>query len=170
MTESTVENTCVMPGPVSQHELLKPFEGKFRAEVKLWMGPGDPVVSTGTMTSSWHLGGLYLHQDYVGDPTDGPFPAFEGKGYWGFNTTSGKYEGFWIDNASTTMQMESGDVDAGGKVWTMTSEVTCPQSRQLLKKRNVIRLIDSNRNAMETYFTGGDGNEMKCMEISYTRC
>ena len=170
MSEATKsESEFRMPVPGADHELLKPFEGTFKSQVKLWMGPGDPMESTGTMTSSWKLGGLYLHQDYVGDKTDGPYPSFQGQGYWGYNTTSKQYEGFWIDNAATTMQMEYGSVDSAGKVWTMISEVTCPQTGQTMKKRSVISLVDDDNNKLEAYFTGEDGSEMKAMEISYSR-
>ena len=33
-----------MPEPGPEHELLKPFEGTFAADVKIWMGPGEPVI------------------------------------------------------------------------------------------------------------------------------
>ena len=157
------------PGPTVEHEKLKPFEGTFRATVKIWMGPGDPMESTGTMINRWHLTGLYLNQDYVGDRVDGPFPNFCGKGYWGFNTTSKQFEGFWIDNASTAMQMETGSVNDAGNVWTMVSTVVCPETNNNLTKRSVITLIDDNQHSMESFFAGEDGNEMKCMEIAYTR-
>lgn len=158
-----------MPQPGDEHARIKPFEGTFDSEVKMWMGPGDPMVSTGKITNTWDVNGLYLHQDYHGDETEGPFPSFEGKGYWGFNTTTQQYEGFWIDNASTHMQMEHGKVDAGGKVWEMHSEVTCPQTGQQMKKRSLITLIDEDHNKIEMFFTGADGNEMKAMEIIYSR-
>jgi len=165
----TEQQEFSMPQPGDHHAKIKPFEGTFKSEVKMWMGPGEPMVSTGTIANTWQVDGLYLHQDYVGDQTEGPFPRFKGQGYWGYNTTSNLYEGFWIDNASTTMQMESGDVDADGKVWTMHSEVTCPQTGQAMQKRSVITLIDDDHNKIEMFFTGDDGNEMKAMEINYTR-
>lgn len=158
-----------MPSPGPEHELLKPFEGTFQAEVKMWMGPGEPAVSTGTMVNSWKLGGMYLHQDYVGDATDGPFPSFAGQGFWGFNSNSKMYEGFWIDNASSMMQNESGSVDQSGKVWTMTSKMPCAQTGQLMTKKSVITLLDNDNNKLEMYFTGDDGNESKAMEINYRR-
>ena len=140
MSEATVPE-YQMPTPGSQHEALKPFEGTFKSEVKIFMGPGDPQVSTGTITSSSVLGGLYLHQNYVGDACEGPFPSFCGQGYFGYNTTSNQYEGFWIDNASTMMQLEKGELDASGKVWTMHSEITCPGTHQTMNRRTVITLI-----------------------------
>lgn len=157
------------PVPGLEHARLKPFEGTFRATVKLWMGPGDPMVQHGTMVNSLQLGGLYLFQDYTGDPSPGPFPAFLGKGYWGYNTFSKKYEGFWIDNASTMMQLEKGDVDASGKIWTMKSAFEHPQSGQTMTKRSVIRLIDRDHNDMTTYMAGPDGNEFRSMEIIFVR-
>ena len=157
------------PGSQLEHARLKPFEGTYRATVKLWMGPGDPMVQHGTMINSFQLGGLYLFQDYTGDPSPGPFPAFLGKGYWGYNTTSKKYEGFWIDNASTMMQLEQGDVDASGKIWSMMSSFQHPGSGQTMSKRSVICLIDQNHNDMTTYMSGPDGNEFRSMEIAFVR-
>ena len=65
--------------------------------------------------------------------------------------------------------MEFGDVDSDGRVWTMLSEVKCPQTGRLMKKRSVITLIDNDHNMVESFFTGEDGNEMKAMEINYSR-
>ena len=167
MTEHAAD--CAAMGALSeQHEKLKPFVGIFAAEVKLWMGPGEPMVSTGTMTSTLELGGRFLHQVFKGDPGGGPCPDFEGRGYWGYNTAAKKFEGFWIDTASTVMQTETGDVDASGKVWTMIGEMTDPAGKAM-QKRSVITLKDDDHHVMEMYFKGADGNEMKGMEIQYTR-
>ncbi len=154
------------PGP--EHEKLAPFVGTFRARVKLWMGPGDPVVSTGTMTTTRDVGGLFLRQEYTGDPGEGPFPAFVGRGFWGYNTTTKKYEGFWIDNASSMMQTDTGSLDATGKVWTMVGDMSCPQTGVATTKRSVITLQDRDRHKLEMYFAQG-GQESKAMEIEYTR-
>ena len=116
-TPTADSQACGMPTAGEQHFRLTPFVGKFRSTVKLWMGPGEPMISTGTMTNTLELNGLYLQQDYVGDPSDGPFPSFLGKGFWGYNPHTQQYEGFWIDTAASMMQFESGDVDPSGRVW-----------------------------------------------------
>ena len=158
-----------MPTPGDEHAKLKPFEGTFKAVVKIWMGPGDPVESTGTIVNSFQLGGLYLHQDYQGDQVDGPFPSFEGKGYWGFNTTSQQYEGFWIDNASTTMQTEFGTCDEAGKVWEMNSEFIHPMNGETMKKKTVIELVDGDRHSMTAYFVNEGQPDFMNMRIDYQR-
>lgn len=157
-----------MAAATEAHERFKPFAGRFRAEVKIWMGPGEPNVSTGTMVNELDLGGRFLRQTYAGDPNDGPFPSFEGRGFWGFNKATGKYEGFWIDNASTMMQIEQGEVDESGKVWTMGGEMPNPATGRTMTKRSVIVLEDEDRHRMEMYFDTGEG-EQKSMEIRYTR-
>lgn len=159
-----------MPGPGPEHKLLDPFVGRFKATVKLWMGPGDPMVSTGTMVNAWELGGRFLQQVYKGDPGPGPFPNFEGRGYWGFNTVTRKYEGMWIDTACTFMQNEVGTVDGSGKVWTMIGEMADPSgSGKNMTKRSVIKLMDKDRHSMEMYFTMPGAPEQKSMEIQYVR-
>jgi hypothetical protein len=156
-------------GPVAAHEKLAPFVGTFKARVKIWMGPGDPMVSTGVMVNTLELGGRFLQEVYQGDDSGGPFPDFAGRGYWGYNTVINKYEGFWIDTASTMMQFESGDVDASGKVWTMLGELPNPSTGQNMKKKSVITLKDNDHHSMEMFFTTPDGKEIKGMEIQYTR-
>ena len=157
------------PAPGPEHALLKPFAGTFRATVKLWMGSGDPIVHHGTMVSSFQVAGLYLFQDYTGDPAPGPWPAFIGKGFWGYNTTTREFEGFWIDNASTMMQLEKGAVDQSGKVWTMGSRFVHPHFGREVAKRSVIRLIDNDHNDLTSYMTGPDGSEFRTMEILFER-
>ncbi|MCZ6836053.1 MAG: DUF1579 family protein [Planctomycetota bacterium] len=149
------------------HEKLKPFEGTFKAVVKMWMGPGEPMVSTGTIINTLELDGKFLHQHYTGDPSEGPFPNFQGRGYWGYNTAIDKYEGVWIDSASTIMQTEQGDLD--GDTWTMLGEMPDQMKGGTVSKKSVITLIDNDHHSMEMYFPGPDGNECKGMEIQYTR-
>jgi len=156
-------------GLCEHHEKLKPFEGTFKAEVKMWMGPGEPHVSTGTMVNSLDLGGRFLEQRYKGNETDGPFPNFEGRGWWGFNTIDKRYEGMWIDNASTFMQTDAGHLDESGNTWTMTGTMTNPETGQPMQKRSVITLEDENHHRMEMFFSTTDGGEFKAMEINYTR-
>ena len=134
----------------------------------MWMGPGDPMVSTGKMVNAFDLDGRFLRQTYKGDQTDGPFPGFEGRGYWGYNNIIKRYEGFWIDSASTMMQTEAGEIDESGRVWTMVGEMPNPQTGGNMTKRSVITLEDDDHHKMEMFFDTGEG-EVKSMEIQYER-
>ena len=160
---------CCGPMPTTEaHERFAPFVGTFAAEVKMWMGPGEPAVSTGTMVNTLELGGRFLQQVYQGDANEGPFGDFAGRGYWGYNTVEKCYEGFWIDSVCTFFQVESGTVDASGTVWEMKGSMKSPQDGSTMAKRSVITLVNDNEHTMEMFFDFG-GQEMKTMEIRYTR-
>ena len=156
-----------LPTPGPEHELMKPFEGTFKSEVKMWFGPGEPSISTGTMINSWDLGGLYLTQHYTGDAMEGPFPGFQGRGYWGYNQGQKQFEGFWIDNVSSAMQTEQGNVDPSGKVWEMRSEFH--HGDAVMQKRSEIKVVSDDEHVMSSFVTPPGGEEFKNMEITYKR-
>lgn len=157
------------PRPGAEHALLEPFVGVFRATIRIFFGPGDPQITFGTMNNSWDVDGLYLYQHFTGDAAPPPYPAFIGRGYWGYNFSTRKYEGFWIDNSSSIMQHESGQIDPTGRVWTMHSEFVHPATGERIAKRSVIRLTDHDQHSMEAWMTGPDGREHRTMEIEYHR-
>ncbi len=167
------ECECTAMGALAkEHELLKPFVGTFASTVTLWMGPGEPLVSTGTMTNTLVLGDRFLCQDYQGDPNDGPFSGFAGKGFWGYNTATSRFEGFWIDSCGTGMQLENGSVDESGRVWTMMGQSPDPQnphSNNTITKKSIITLIDNDHHTLEMSFQSPDGSWNKCMKIEYRR-
>lgn len=157
------------PKPGPQHQSLHRFAGTFRAEVRIYMGPGEPMISTGTMRNTSEIDGLYLRQDYRGDSSDGPFPDFLGQGYWGYNQTLSQFEGFWIDNASTTMQLEYGQVDDSGNRWEMRSEFIPAAGQKPIRKRTVIQWVDHDHHTMQSWFQAPGAPEFLSMEISYRR-
>jgi hypothetical protein len=148
-----------------QHESLARFSGAWRAEVKLYLAPGQgPQVSHGKMLNTLELGGLFLRQHYRDDSG-----MFEGHGYWGYNTTDGRYEGFWIDPMCSFFQLEHGQHDARSDAYEMRGSMTCPSTRQPMKKRSVIAYKSANEHTMEQWIETTPGQEMKTMEIRYTR-
>ena len=149
--------------PTDQHGLLRQFEGAWKAEVKMWMGPGEPQVSTGTMTNTLILNGLFLEHDYRDDAG-----MFQGKGTWGYNTLDKRWEGQWLDTMASWMQLEQGHHDPATNSWHMVGQMTDPGTGQILIKRSLIRVVDENTHVMEMYFTTPLG-ENKGMEITYRR-
>ena len=163
-TTAAENQTVELSASTGQRTRLEPFAGTFNAEVKLWTGRGDPMVSAGLMTSKLVLGGRYLQQAFKGDPS----PNTEGYGFWGCNQATNKYEGFWLDTNSARMRIEVGDVDDTGRVWTMFGEIIGPTGNAM-KKRSVITLEDNDHHKVEMFFTRPDGTEVKILEINYER-
>lgn len=159
-------------GITEDHRRFESLAGAFDAEVRFFMGPGEPVVSTGTMVNQLILDGRFLRQEFQGDLPTGVDPRmqpFSGQGFLGYNSVDKRYESAWIDNASTLIQVESGQVDAAGREWNFYSSMTNPQSGGAMEKRSILTLRDENNHSMEIWFREPDGPEIRTMEIRYSR-
>lgn len=146
-----------------EHRHLEAFIGQWDAEVKMWMGPGDPQVTRGVMVNTPILGGRFIEQKYQGHGYD-----FQGSGLWGYNKSSGKFEGLWIDTCSTMMQTDTGDYDSRTRTFTMLSRMTCPEMGEMTRK-SLIKVHGPDRHVMEMYVCAPGAPESKCMEITYMR-
>lgn len=165
MTDACAEAGALAP----EHELLKGFEGSWRASVKMWMDPArDPMVSTGTMTNTLILDGKFLEQDYADESG-----MFRGRGLFGYNTIEKRWEGLWVDTMATFMMHERGVYDAETRTWEMTEEIRDPDSGHMMRKRSVVTVSDTDHHTMTMSFTplAGEnaGIESRCMEIAYER-
>ena len=166
-------DACAMAGTLTAaHELLVRFAGTWRAEVKMWMGPGpgtgaEPMISHGTMVNTLIFGGTFIEHDYTDDSG-----MFAGRGFFGYNTIEERWESVWLDTMATFMMTERGSYDAESRSWTMTDELKDPGSGHMMRKRSVVTLHGDGSHSMETWFTPTAGEnagiESKCMEIVYT--
>lgn len=166
------ETFASVAGVTADHQRLQPFVGTFAAEVRFWMGPGEPVITTGTMNAGFILGGRFLRQVFEGDLPEGApaaASAFCGEGYIGYNNVDKRYEQVWVDNASTLVQVESGQVDEAGREWNFYSTLTNPQSGGPMEKRTILYIVDEDHHTMEIWFRDPEGPEIKAMEIRYSR-
>lgn len=153
--------------PGEQHKLLQPLVGTFNAEVTTWEGPGAaPQRSTATSENTWVLGGRFMYQVVKGSFAGEPF---EGLGYLGYDNYKKVYVGVWMDSMGTGLMLSEGTVDAGGKVFTFTSEMDDPVSGKKLRFRETLKVLDGGKLLTEMFVTGPDGKEFKNMEIVYTR-
>jgi len=150
------------PGP--QHEGFKKSVGKWKAVVKSWNGPGEPVVSEGVSDNQLILGGRYLEQRFQSTMMGRPF---EGYGLNGFDNATRRYWFIWVDNMSTGLMSGWGDLDEAGKILTTTATTTGPDGKPMDVK-SVTQFMDDGTQVFTMYGVTG-GQEMKMMEITYTR-
>jgi hypothetical protein len=156
---------AVQPGP--EHKVLEPLVGDWTFTAKLWMEPGKPPAeSKGKASRQWIMGGRYVHENVEGDMFGMPF---KGLGITGFDKVQGKYTGAWVDNFGTGISQSWGTADKAGKVLTFQREDYDPLSKQKMKGRDVIHILDADKHTMEMYKVGPDGKEMKVMELVFTR-
>lgn len=153
--------------PGEYHEMLDFFAGTWDAQSTFWMDPDQPPMEMeGTMEFEWILGGRYLKETlksgFMGEP-------FEGLGFWGYDNTTGKFVGAWMDTMNTGIMASTGSVDESGKVFTMWGEMASPMGGTV-RFRHVITIINDDEATME-FFEAYDGqSEMTRMGlVVYTR-
>lgn len=151
------------PGP--QHAALKPLAGSWKAVVKTWMSPGDPVVTEGTAEDTLVLGGRFLKEEYHGTFAGEPF---EGIGLTGYDNMKKKYVSAWVDSMGTMIQTQTGTMDASGKTLTFNGTWEDPVTHKKSSTRMVTRFVDDNTHTFEMY-SQVEGKDHKEMEITYTR-
>jgi hypothetical protein len=156
---------ATQPGP--EHKVLEPLIGNWTYVAKFWLEPGKPPMeSKGTAARKWIMDGRYVYEDVEGEMFG---KTFKGTGITGFDKTQGKYVGAWVDNFGTGISQSSGTADKTGKTLTFQREDYDPLSKQKMKGRDVIRILDADKHVMEMYKVGPDGKEIKVMELVITR-
>jgi hypothetical protein len=152
-----------MPGP--EHAALNPLAGIWKITTKMWTGPGQPLVSEGTCERNWVMDGRYLVGNYRGSLAGMPSEGMEVLGYDNFKK---QYVSSWVDNMGTGIMLSQGaPMDPGTKSFTLTGSFPDPTGKEVLA-RLVTSIVDGNTASMTMYATQ-DGQEMRTMEITYTR-
>lgn len=163
--QKMMEMSMQMGAPGPEHERFKKAIGSWKTESKMWWGPGEPVVSTGASTVELIYGGRFMKELYRCNSEQMPF---EGMAIGGYDKMKKKYVSTWIDNTSTAIMVMEGTYDPATKTTTMFGECSDPMTGKCTMK-NVIREIDNDKQVVEMYRVMPGGQDMKVMEITYTR-
>jgi len=167
MTPEMMAEMAALSKPGPQHAQLAKYVGDFKADVQMWMDPSQPPMkSEGKLHNEMALGGKFLMGTYEGTFMDQPFHGMSCSGY---DNGKKKWTNGWVDDMSTGTMYAEGDADESGKTITLTAEMYCPQTKGLMKVREITKFVDDDHMTYEMHMPGPDGKEMKCMEINYTR-
>ena len=153
--------------PRAEHKALDALVGDWNTEVKLWNDPKSaPTVTKGTAKGSWVLNGRFVQEDFQGEFMGKPF---KGLAFIGYDNTKKKFNNVWMDDLHTAMFTSEGNADAGNKVITVQGAYDCPITGEKNKRmKQVIRIVSNDKHVYEMYDLS-QGQDMKTMEITYTR-
>jgi hypothetical protein len=191
-TTTTSQTTAASPGQPNEaemmkqmmelsklnenHKLLADLAGTWNYTVRFWMN-GDssskPQESKGTAVRKSTMDGRYYTLDVSGK-MEMPGPdgkkkemMFKGMGIEGYDNVKKKFVGSWIDNMGTGIMFAEGDYDPATKTFTYTGEIEAiPGMKQQI--RETIKITDKDHHLFE-WFENRGGQEVKTMEIAYTR-
>jgi hypothetical protein len=156
------------------HKLMASLAGTWSFDVTMWMAPGaPPMKSSGVATRKPMMDGRYFVFEVNGKMKmpgpDGKLQDmnFKGHSLEGYDNVKKKFVATWADNMGTGILMSEGTYDPATKSFTYTSEME-PMPGVKTKVREVLKIVDSDHHMLE-WFEDRGGQEVKTMEINYTR-
>ena len=163
-----------MAKPGENHKILDQLAGNWTYTVTMWMDPSaPPQKSKGTAVRKVMMDGRYYLSDFIGKMempgSDGKKKemTFIGKSIEGYDNVKQKFVSTWIDNMGTGIMMSEGTYDPATKTFAYTSEVEMMPGMKT-KVRATTKIVDKDHHIFDWYEDRG-GQEVKTMEISYTR-
>jgi hypothetical protein len=153
------------PGPA--HKALEALVGNWKAEVKCWHEPGGaPQVSQATAKSIWTLNGRFVEGEFHGEMMG---KSFTGRSLIGYDNTKQKFNSVWVSDIQTSMFTSEGKGENGNKVITLEGKGDCPATgRKDVPMKQVFRVLSPDKHTFEM-FDGSKGENVRTMEITYTR-
>ena len=153
------------PGPA--HQVFESLAGNWRAEVRCWIEPdGPPEMSLGSARIFWTLSGRFLEEEFHGEMMGRPYT---GRTLMGFDNIKQTFNSVSVSDIQTSMFTCEGKGEHGNKLITMEGRATCMASDcKDIPMRTVMRIISPVKHTVEM-FDRSKGDNVKTMEITYTR-
>jgi hypothetical protein len=119
------------------------------------------------MTRTMILGGNFLQESFQGEFAG---KNFAGLGIIGYDYNKDKFTTTWHDTMNTSMTLTHGSFDSRKKTLTSTGEDFEPNTKKLMKVRDVLRIISADEQILEMYRRpAGEKEDYKIMEVHFTR-
>lgn len=152
--------------PSEVHKMMAKWDGKWNAEIQMWMDPNAPAQSMkGSCENKMIMGGRYQESNHKGDFNGMPF---EGRSITGWDNLRKIFFSSWIDNFGTGLLYMEGPWDEATKTIELKGKMTDPMTGAIADIRETMTIVDENTQVMKQYGMK-DGKEYKTMEITYTR-
>ena len=156
------------PGP--EHKEMAKNAGTWDADIKFLdfaTGQWSPPMK-GTMKMEPVMDGRYMMMAFEGTmEMGGQSMPFKGMGIQGYDNIKKKYFSTWIDSMSTAFMKSEGTKT--GNTITLMGTMPNPQTGQDMKSKEVVTQTDADHMKFEMHCDMGGGEQMKMMEINYTR-
>ncbi len=149
-----------------QHETLAAQAGEYTTVARSWAEPGaPPVEETGSATRTMILDGRVMMETYSGSMMGMPFT---GQSMTGYDNVTGKHWATWNDSMSTGIMVMEGTCDAE-MVCVFTGTYNDPIVKGPVTTKMTMRWTSPTTQVMEMHGPGPDGQELKMMELTYTK-
>lgn len=152
--------------PSQHHKWLATMDGEWDATVKMWMDPSQPPSeSKSTTINQMIMGGLYQRSTHNGEMMGMPFM---GESITGYDNAKKKFLSTWIDNFGSSIMFLEGQYDEKSNSLTLEGNMMDPATGKDMVVKEVLTKLSEDSHKFEMFMLT-DGNEIKTMEISYSR-
>lgn len=148
------------------HQALKHEVGTWDVLQKIWMSAdAEPMVSKGTETNVM-LGQFWIVSDFQCEMMGQPF---RGRGQVGYDPSTKKFIGTWIDTMSPVLNRFEGTME--GNTLTAYSKAIDPATGKEKTTKMVSTYPDANHKTFVAYdpVPGKQDEWQKTMEVMYTK-
>lgn len=108
-----------MPKPTKEHEWLKQFVGEWESEGEAVAEPGKEAIKCKGSIKTRMLGEFWMVSEAKSEMMGASVSAVQQIGY---DSTTKKYVGTWIDSMLNHLWRYEGSVDSTGKILTLEAE------------------------------------------------
>ena len=160
-----VQDAPSMPKPEKEHALLRAFEGAWATESEVKPDPRQPAMTFKGTSNGRSLGGFWTVLEHKAEIMGQPWTGILQLGY---DATSKKYVGTWVDSFNAYQWKLEGAADAGGKILTLDTEGPCCRTGKIEKFRETFELQGKDR----LLFTSSrleNGAWTPMLKVTYTR-
>ncbi len=149
-----------------EHEALAEEAGVWDAKTKMWMAPDAEPMAGKAVETNKMLGDLWLVSEFQGEMMG---MKFTGHGQYGYDPTTKKYVGTWVDTMSPYLSVMEGTME-DGKL-TMMSRGRDMQTGKETTTKMVSTYPDKDHKTFTMYapVEGKADAWWKMFEVQYTR-
>jgi hypothetical protein len=154
--------------PQKEHQWLQQLVGEWTSEAECSMGPGQPSTKSYGTERVRMVGGVWMVGEGQGEmPGGGPATMIMTLGY---DPQKKKYLGTWIGSMMTHMWHYDGEMDASGRILTLSAEgPSMAGDGTMAKYQDIIEIKSKDHRTLSSRVLGPDGTWNHFMTAHYRR-
>ena len=154
--------------PQKEHEWLQQLVGEWTSEADCAMGPGQPSTKNYGTERVRMVGGLWMVGEGQGEMPDGGTATMIMT--LGYDPQQKKYLGTWIGSMMTHMWHYDGEMDASGRILTLSAEgPSMAGDGTMAKYQDIIEIKSKDHRTLSSRVLGPDGTWNHFMTAHYRR-
>jgi len=151
-----------------EHAWLQKMIGEWKGEGEASMGPGQPPMKWTVDETVRGIGDVWVQGESTGTMPDGsPSVMIITLGY---NPDTRRFTGTFIGSMMTHLWIYDGELDASGKVLTLSAEgPSMAGDGKMIQYQDIVEVIDDDHRTLSSQMQMPDGSWYKFMTSNYRR-